>query len=86
MTGTWDLSVIDPGPAQAGIPAGDGAYHLNATQAVLNACGAAAPYVVAPASPTTIWAGAPTVFLKFPDEATAKAILAAWWRDQSVVA
>lgn len=84
MSGSWDLSVIDPGPNQAGILTGDGGYHLNVAQSVLDACPGAGAYAISPASPETTWAGAPTVFLKFSDQPTAKSILAAWWRERSV--
>jgi hypothetical protein len=97
---TWNLSVIDPGPNQAGIAVPiygtptvdpvtgasvpvitgfDPFFHLNAAQSVLDATPAAAQYVVSPASPVCVWAGAATVFFKFPDQATAQTVLAAYW-------
>jgi hypothetical protein len=102
ITPGWNLSLIDPGPSQAGIQVPvygtptidpvtgesvavivgtEPGFHLNTVQSVIDACPAAAQYVVAPASPVTVWAGSPTVFLKLPDEATAKSVLAAYWTE-----
>jgi hypothetical protein len=94
----FNLSLIDPGPNQAGIQVPilgtptvvngvsvptilgmESGYHLNCAQSVLDATPAAAPYVVVPQSPVCVWAGAVTVFLKFPDAATAQSVLANYW-------
>jgi hypothetical protein len=103
----WNLSLIDPGPNQAGIsvpiygtPTVDpitkalvpviasfeAGVHINAAPSVLSATPAAAQYVVSPASPVCVWAGnVPTVFFKFPDQATAQSVLAAYWTDSAKV-
>lgn len=87
----WNASQVN-GPLNIpiyGPPAEDGSlpiigevpgYHLNACPSL--ASDALAPYVVEPQAPVNVWAGAPTLFLKFPDEATAKSALADYWIEQ----
>lgn len=67
---TWNPSIID-GP----VPVLDAAgYHVNIAPQVYAA--ELAPYRVTPTSPERVFAGAETVFLRFADEAEARAILA----------
>jgi len=55
-------------------------YHLNvAPEAVTKA---AAKYAIEPAAPVRVIAGGETVFLKFPDEETAKSALPALWIEE----
>lgn len=85
----WNTSVIDgPIPVPTALD-GDGSptafdprYHLNLAASVFTE--AWAPYRIEPASPARVWAGddAPyleTVFLRFADEAAARAVMGDWW-------
>jgi TctA family transporter len=70
-------------PVITGFEAG---VHINAAQSVLDATPAAKAYVVSPASPVCVWAGSvPTVFFKFPDQATAQSVLSAYWTPDALV-
>lgn len=74
----------DPDPVTGEVLTWRPEYHLNAPLALFNAnAEAMTPYRIFPASPSRIYAGdlAETVFLRFPDEATARAVLAAFWAD-----
>lgn len=52
-------------------------YHLNMPADAVPE--AAKPYLVDPAEPARVLAGTDTAFLKFPDEATARTVLAEFW-------
>ena len=54
-------------------------YHLNIAPEVMNE--ACLPYRLQPNTPERVFAGAETVFLSFPDEATARNALGAYWSD-----
>jgi hypothetical protein len=85
---SWNPSLID-GPLTIytfGEPDADGVrevtgtvpgYHLNVAPWLVTE--EAAPYVQEPATPSCTFAGGSTGFLKFPDEATARALLADYW-------
>lgn len=71
----WNASLIDGPIAIDGV---DG-YHLNVAPECYS--DALAPFVVTPENPQRVFSGADTVFLRFADEAEARAILAGWWID-----
>jgi hypothetical protein len=85
---SWLSSLID-GPITVytyGEPDADGVrpvtgtvpgYHLNIAPWLMT--DELAVYSVVPQAPARIFAGGSTGFLKFPDEATAKALLADYW-------
>lgn len=68
----WNSSVID-GPVQIDGVAG---FHLNVAPEVAEGLEA---YEAFPRNPRRVFAGAETVFLRFADEAEARAALAAYW-------
>lgn len=71
----WHPGLID-GP----IPIEDApGYHLNIAPEIMNE--ACLPYRLQPNTPERVFAGAETVFLSFPDEATARQALGAYWSD-----
>jgi hypothetical protein len=55
-------------------------YHVNVAPSVYTA--EMEPYVVTPSLPRRVFAGAETMFLRFADEAEAKALLGAYWVEQ----
>ena len=78
---SWNPSVID-GPIDvyrddAPVPG----YHLNIAPWLMT--DELATYAVEPQEPARIFAGGSTGFLKFPDEATAKLMLADYWIDDA---
>lgn len=72
---TWNQALID-GPIS--IEGVDG-YHLNVAPEVYSEDLAA--FVMTPANPRRVFAGAETVFLRFADEAEARAALPGYWTD-----
>jgi hypothetical protein len=56
-------------------------YHVNIALSVYT--DALAAYVVTPTLPRRVFAGAETVFLRFADEAEARAMLGAYWVEES---
>jgi hypothetical protein len=84
----WNASLLD-GPVPIpiyGEPDQDGArpvtgyepgYHLNVAPQVYTSD--LKPYVVTPTLPRRVFAGAETMFLRFADEAEARAMLGAYW-------
>lgn len=88
---TWKSDIIEitapPVRDADGQPTGavQPGYRLNTTHPIFDAVPAIAPYRVTPAHMLDVWAGddpnAPTitVALLFPDQATAQAVLAAYW-------
>lgn len=89
---TWNTSLID-GPVPIPIlsePDDEGmqtllgyvdGYHLNVAPEVYTP--ELEPYRIAPRNPRRVFAGAETVFLKFADEAEARAMLGAYWVEES---
>lgn len=71
----WNPALID-GPITI---EGDSGYHLNAAPQVVTE--ALAPYIVSPATPERVFAGAETVCLRFPSEAQAKSLLPGMWQE-----
>lgn len=69
---TWRASQI-LAPVETGQPG----YHMNMDPALYT--DALAPFVVTPAAPVVVFAGQDTVFLRFPDEQTARLHLGAHW-------
>lgn len=87
---SWNRSLLD-GPIDVytyGEPDADGVrpvtgtiegYHLNIAPHLLTE--ELAVYAVEPENPARIFAGGSQAFLKFPDEATAREMLADYWTD-----
>jgi hypothetical protein len=71
---TWNPSLID-GPVR--VPDVTG-YHLNVAPDIATGLDA---WRIEPTSPERVFAGAETVFLKFADEAEARAMLGAYWME-----
>jgi hypothetical protein len=55
-------------------------YHLNVAPQVYTE--ALEPYRATPRNPRRVFAGAETVFLRFEDEAEARAMLGAYWTEE----
>jgi hypothetical protein len=55
-------------------------YHVNIAPQVYT--DALAAYVMTPSLPRRVFAGAETVFLRFADEAEARAVLAEYWHEE----
>lgn len=72
---SWNPSLIDGPIAIDGV---DG-YHLNVAPECYTDDLAA--FAVTPANPQRVFAGAATVFLRFADEAEARAALPGFWTD-----
>ena len=89
---SWNPALID-GPLTIytlGEPDADGVrevtgtvpgYHLNIAPWLMTED--MAPYTQEPNTPSVVFAGGATGFLKFPDEATARAVLADYWIDDA---
>lgn len=87
---SWNPALID-GPLTIyayGEPDADGArqvtgtvpgYHLNAAPWLVTED--MANYVQEPNAPSVVFAGGATAFLKFPNEAAARAVLGAYWNE-----
>ena len=87
---SWNPALID-GPITVytyGEPDADGVrpvtgtidgYHINVAPHLVTE--ELAVYAVVPENPARIFAGGSTGWLKFPDEATARALLADYWID-----
>ena len=74
---SWNSSLID-GPIS--IPGVTG-YHLNIAPHLLTE--EVEVYALVPENPQRYFAGGSQAFLKFPDEATAKLLLADYWIDDA---
>lgn len=70
----WDTSLID-GPLAD--PSDTAGYRLNVAPTVV--CDAIEPYRVTPTKKLRQFFGAPTHRFVFPDEATARGLLAEYW-------
>jgi hypothetical protein len=57
-------------------------YHLNVSPSVYT--DALEPYRTTPRNPRRVFAGAETIYLRFEDEAEARAMLGAYWVEEEV--
>ena len=55
-------------------------YHLNVSPSVYT--DALEPYRATPRNPRRVFAGAETIYLRFADEAEARAMLGAYWTEE----